>query len=257
METKDSLKALEKGLVVLETIKEAEQPIGVNEISRQCDMNPPTVFRILQMLKRRNWVYQDRNDKYIVGPRISFVTSKNNFYSALKEIAYFSMARLSAIESRAMNLAVRENEKCIILQQSRTNKIMDYVPPIGSYLPIHTSACGKVLMSELPEPLLEQILSCSELRAMTLHSITDRTQYLAELLRVRAQGYALDMQESQENGICLAVPIRSPQGEIFAALSFSGFIGQSLPQNVDHYLALLHQAASEISRALFDAHPDL
>ena len=75
METKDSLKALEKGLVVLETIKEAEQPIGVNEISRQCDMNPPTVFRILQMLKRRNWVYQDRNDKYIVGHRISFVTS--------------------------------------------------------------------------------------------------------------------------------------------------------------------------------------
>ena len=32
METKDSLKALEKGLVVLETIKEAEQPLSLIHI---------------------------------------------------------------------------------------------------------------------------------------------------------------------------------------------------------------------------------
>ena len=110
----EKIKVLEKAITILDMIKASNRPLGVNELSRECGVNLTTTFRILKTLQGRGWVYQDQNDKYIIGYKVSFVTEKNNFYVALKEIAYYTMARFSALVSQAMNLIVRENSKCFI-----------------------------------------------------------------------------------------------------------------------------------------------
>ena len=248
---KENVKALEKALIILDMIKDSDIPLGVNEISRQCSINLTTTFRILQTLKSLGWVYQDEEDKYIIGLKVSFVTEKNNFYLALKEIAYYTMARLSTMVSQAMNLIVRENEKCIILQQSRTEKIVDYVPPKGTILPLHASAGGKVLLSELPDFLLDEILDRTDFRPLTKFTITRRSVFIDELEKVRQNGYAIDSHESQEEGSCIAVPIRSKDGEIIASLSFSGFIGKMTETEISDRYQLLKDASIEISENLY------
>ena len=47
------------------------------------------------------------------------------------------------------------------------------------------------------------------------------------------------------------MPIYSPEGEIIAALSFSGFIGRRTVSEIDHYVGLLKTASKEISEELF------
>lgn len=251
MEENNNVKVLEKALTILDTIRETDRPLGVNELAKLCALSPATTFRMLRTLKSHGWVYQDENEKYTVGYKISFVTEKNSFRLAMKEVAYYTMARLSAVEREAMNLVVREQERCYILGQSRTEKIVDYVPPVGTVLPLHASACGKVLMSELPEPILSDILNTMDFRRLTSHTITDRNEFLRVLAEVRERGYALDEHESQEEGFCIAVPLRAPSGEIAAALSFSGFIGQKTVSEIDYYVRLLKDAAREIMDKLF------
>ena len=248
---KESVKTLEKALTILDIIKESDHPLGVNEISKLCPINLTTVFRILKTLKSGGWVYQDENDKYIVGQKISYVTEKTNFYLAFKEIAYYTMVRLTAQESQAMNLIVRENEKCYILQQSRTEKIIDYVPPKGTFLPIYASAGGKVLLAGLPEDIRHQILDIIELKPLTKHTITDRTALIEELKNVIEMGYAVDAHESQDGGFCVAVPVRGVDGEMIAALSFSGFIGQFTESEINYYYKLLKKASGDITDNLF------
>lgn len=248
---KENVKVLEKALIILDIIRDSNRPLGVNEISKQGSVNLTTAFRILKTLKNRGWVYQNENGKYIVGHKISFVTEKTNFYLALMEISYYTMARLSAMVMQAMNLVVKENEKCFILQQTRTGKIVDYVPPKGSMLPIYASASGKILMSELPAPILEEILNRTELKPLTKYTITRRPDLLVELDKVRQLGYAVDAHESQEEGFCVAVPVRSKDGEIFAALSFSGFIGKMSESEIDHYYQILRKASAEITKNLY------
>ncbi len=249
--SKENVKALEKALIILEMIKESKIPLGVNEISRQCKINLTTAFRILQTFKSKGWVYQNSEDKYIIGMKVSFVTDRNNFYLALKEIAYYTMARLSAKVSQAMNLIVRENEKCFILQQSRTDKIVDYVPPIGTVLPIYASAGGKVLLAELPEMLLEEILDMLDFKPLTKYTIIRRSVFLEELQKVKTLGYAIDEHESQEEGFCLAVPVRNRENEIIAALSFSGFIGTLNETEIKDCYLTLKEASEEITGNLY------
>ena len=253
MEPKETgnVKVLVKALTILDILKGSDQPLGVNEISRQSSINLTTAFRILKTLKNEGWIYQDKNDKYIIGLKVSFVTEKNNFYLALKEIAYYTMTRLSVKESQAMNLIVRENEKCLILQQSRTEKFVDYVPPPGTVVPIYASAGGKILLSELPDFVRKEILDKTEMKPLTKYTITGKTAFMKELQKVKKSGYAVDAHESQEDGFCIAVPVRSKEGEIIAALSFSGFIGKITDTNIDYYEKILKKASSEITENLY------
>ncbi len=247
----NNIKVLERALLVLDTVKNAEEPLGVNEIAKECSLSPATTYRILRTFKNGGWVYQDKDEKYTIGYKISYITVRKQFRLALKETAYFVMAKLSKSENEAMNLVVRDNNQCYILEQSRTDKIVDYVPPVGTILPLHASACGKILLSELSQQLLSDILDTYTFNKLTRHTIESKETFLTVLAQVREQGYALDEHESQEEGFCIAVPIRSTDGEIIAALSFSGFIGQKTVNEIDYYVNLLNDASREITRKLF------
>jgi DNA-binding IclR family transcriptional regulator len=247
----ETVKVLEKALVLLEALKAADNPMGVNELAKQTSVKVATAFRLLKTLKAYGWVFQNGENKYVIGPKLSFVTEKNNFYMALKETAYYVMRKLSDREKQAMNLVVRDREQCFILQQTRTDKMIDYVPPIGSELPIYASASGKILLSELPEGLLNEILDVTEFRRFTENTLRDRNALVRQLAEIREQGYALDANESVENGFCIAVPVRAPGDEIIAGLSFSGFVGRFDRSLIPHYHGILDDGAQEISTVLF------
>ena len=245
-----NIKALDKAMLVLDFIRESPAPVGVNEIARQCALNITTTFRILQTLKEGKWVYQDKNEKYRIGTKLSFMTPNNNFHAALQEVAYYTMQAMTAKTSHAMNLVVRNYNQCFILQQSRTNKIVDYVPPIGTCLPIYASAVGKVLLAWLPQQLQDMIMDSITFTPLTRHTITTHAALAEELEFCRKNNYAMDMMESQEGGFCIAVPIRC-NDEVIAALSFSGIIKKVQQDEIASYYSLLSTAAKEIERNLF------
>lgn len=248
---KDKIKMVEKALNVLDLLRTKKERIGVNEIAKQCGLSPSTAFRILKTLESSGWVFQLADGRYIIGEKISFVTEKNNFYLALRDVAQFVMEPCTAKYNQAMNLMVREGTNCTVLQQSRTNNLVDYVPPLHSSLPFYATACGKVLLSELPVKLAEMIINSCEMTPLTPHTIVDPDKFWQAVREAAKLGYAFDFNESALNGSCIAVPIRDNEGSIIAALSFSGFIGVDDPEYLLQYLPALQEASAEISRRLY------
>ena len=64
MEETGNVKALEKALCVLDAVRDADSPLGVNEIAKICGMSAATVYRMLRTMRSHGWVYQDENEKY-------------------------------------------------------------------------------------------------------------------------------------------------------------------------------------------------
>lgn len=85
------------------------------------------------------------------------------------------MERTTAEVGQAMNLIVREGTHCYILQQSRTKNLVDYIPPLYSDLPFYACAGGKIILSELPVSLADQIIHSGEMVPLTQHTITSRS----------------------------------------------------------------------------------
>ena len=168
----DTIKMVERALVVVDLLKSSKERLGVNEIAKRCDLSPSTAFRILKTLEAAGWVFQLSDDRYIPGEKISFVTEKNNLYAALGDVAFFVMQEYTAKFGQAMNLMVRNGAHCTIIQQSRTGRLIEYVPPLFSDLPFYACAGGKILLSELPVSMAEQIIHSTDMVPLTSHTIT-------------------------------------------------------------------------------------
>ena len=217
-EKKETIKMVENAMAVLDLLRTNKNPVGVNSIAKQCDLGPSTAYRLLKTLEMTGWVYQLSDDTYIPGEKLTFITSKNNFYLALRDAAKAIMEECTARHGMAMNLIVRNGAECEVLEQSLTKSIINYVPPIHSVLPYYACGGGKVLLCELPPALIDQILSSHALEALTPYTITDPDEYRKALKETAKNGYAVDFQESSINGSCIAVPIRNKEGTIISSL---------------------------------------
>lgn len=247
----DIIKMVERALAVVDLLKTSKERLGVNEIAKRCDLSPSTAFRILKTLEASGWVFQLSDDRYILGEKTSFVTERNNFYVALSDVAGFVMREYTAKYGQAMNLMVREDAHCTIVQQSRTGKLIEYVPPKHTTLPFYACAGGKILLSEMPVSFVELIINSCEMVPLTKHTITDPDEFWKVLRFTASHGYAFDDRESAESGSCIAVPIRDNEGTIIASLSFTGFVGVDDPNKLLEYLPALQEAAKKISQTLY------
>ena len=245
---------LEKAVKIVEALRAERSPIGVNELSRKLSLNGATTYRILRTLMDYGWIYQNSEGKYTIGYKLSLSFDSEQFYALLKDISYFVMRGITDQENEAANLVVRQNEHGIVLQQTRTTKLMDYVQTIGSVIPLHATSCGKVLLSELPEYQLDHLCDIIDFKPYTSHTYTNKDAFKEALRKVRGRGYATDLGESLENSSCISVPVRGPSNQIIAALSFTGMLGDLTPEKEQYYFDVLSKAAAQISREMFEVY---
>ena len=247
----ETIVMVEKALTVLDLLRTSKEKMGVNEIAKICDFTPSTTHRILKTLEKSGWVFQLSDDRYIAGEKLSFMLEKDNLYLALKDVASIVMQKYSQEYSQAMNLVIREGQDCYILHQSRTNRLVDYVPPLHAKMPFHASGGGKILLSELPENLTKQLLENSELTALTPNTISDKSLLWEEIQKVAERGYAFDFKESTDFACCISVPVRDRKGTIIAALSFSGIVNIDTKEELLKFFPILQEASKEISDQLY------
>jgi DNA-binding IclR family transcriptional regulator len=121
---------------------------------------------------------------------------------------------------------------------------------IGNRRYLHSTAIGKVLLGGMTDKEVQRLLRIKGIPKLTGETITAKPAVLAEIHKVRCQGWALDNQENETEGRCIGVPITGPDDVIVAALSISGPVFR---MDIDRACALvpeLKAACAEISRAI-------
>jgi DNA-binding IclR family transcriptional regulator len=92
---------------------------------------------------------------------------------------------------------------------------------IGRRAPVHCTAVGKALVADWPSQRRRQFAEQLSYPKLTANTIDSAERFLAELDRVRAQGYAVDRSEHEDFIHCVGAPIRNHRGEVVAAVSLS------------------------------------
>ena len=244
--TDDSILVVKRALTVFEELLKSSSAMGVNEIAKKLEYQPSTTHRVLKTLESEKWLYQDSEQKYHIGSKFSYY-AQDNINTILKDVAYYVMQKMSKQETQAMNLSIRRYDKIMIIQQTRTDRMIDLVPPLGSNVPVHASAGGKILLANAPKDELKEIINLINFDIFTPHTITNKKDLLLELEVVKRQDFAYDYRESIENGCCIGVPVRAHNGTVVAALSFSGILGNQTKEDLMYYVPYLKGAAKEIS----------
>ncbi len=98
------------------------------------------------------------------------------------------------------DLSVLDRGRATIADQITSSQRLRAVSMIGESVPLHCTANGKAFLAAMDEAGLARALP-GTLARLTPATVTDRAVLEAELVLIRARGYALDREEHTE-GIC-------------------------------------------------------
>jgi DNA-binding IclR family transcriptional regulator len=126
----------------------------------------------------------------------------------------------------------------------------DLFTRVGMQLEAYCSGIGKVLLAWLPAGEREAYLATGPFPPLTARTITEPDALRRELAQVREQGYAMDDGEIAEGLQCIAVPVRSSDGRVLAALSASRGRAQVTANPPEAILADIRSAAAEVEAVL-------
>jgi IclR family transcriptional regulator, pca regulon regulatory protein len=90
---------------------------------------------------------------------------------------------------------------------------------VGSRLPAHATAMGRVLLAGMPDDVVAAHLARTPLEALTHRTTTDPARLRAIVSAVREQGFSLVDEELELGLRSLSVPLHAPDGRAVAALN--------------------------------------
>jgi DNA-binding IclR family transcriptional regulator len=242
------IQAVDRALRILDLFNEYETELKITEISKRMGLHKSTVHSLLKTLEAHGYILQDPDSgKYRLGLKL---LERGNLVLQgmdLRNIAKKTLMALSLKTGLTVHLVILDGKEGVYIDKVEGTSGTVMYSRIGRRVPIHSSAVGKVLVAFKESHELRGILADYVYTSHTPNTITNETEFLAELANVRARGYAVDNQENEWGVRCIAAPIWNHTKQVIAAISvstpISGQTDRTDEQIVDH----LKKAASKIS----------
>lgn len=226
-----SIICLERALDMLNLLYENGGKMGVSDIARSMGLHKSTVYRTLDALYLKDFLFKDKQSgKYSLGPRVfqlGFIAASN---LPLVRIAKPHMAYLSEKYEEHVSISILEGPTMFAMNYylgSTSTTLLSSLQDCDSS-DAYRPAVGKIFMSSQPNALSVEtpIIVDNYNRLLKKRPRFDATATLEalveELKQVRERGYAYEDGELLVGQVCYAVPIMNQDEVSFAALAMFG-----------------------------------
>jgi IclR family KDG regulon transcriptional repressor len=249
--TRSGSQSLERGLDVLEMIEAENGDIGVRELARRAGLSPTIVQRLVSSLAARGYIEKNsETSRYRLGHRSLMLGASVERGDDFSVTARQELDRLAHEHHLNGFLAVLRGGRAIYLQAVQADGPVAIRVSLGSEMPLHSTAAGKVLLASLEDAEARKLLGHRKLLAITPHTITDPAVLLASLTKVRRQGYATVVEENIPGVLSVGAPITDRSGHVVAALTTAFPKYLDADRTLQGVIPLVTAAAARVSRSL-------
>lgn len=148
--------ALDKALDVLELLADQAGGLTQGAIAEAVDRSVGQIFRVLQRLERRGWIYRERQSGlYLLSTRMLDLAHRHPPLRGLVELALGPMRELAESVRQSCNLSVLESERARVIAQVESPSDFGFRARVGADFPLETPA-GIVLTGGAEQGYLRQ-----------------------------------------------------------------------------------------------------
>ena len=237
-------------MLIMEAVARAGAPVTPTEVNaalaaQGVGLPKPTVHRLFATLEEEGFLQREIDGRsYSPGRRMNRLAVET--VSAVR-VRGARMAVLTTLAERigeTCNVAIPDRDAMVYLDRVETKWPLRIQLPVGTRVPLHCTASGKMYLSSLEPARRDRMIDHADLQRHTRRSIVTPDALREEIERVRGTGFATDDEEFMEGMVAVAVPILDRQGQLFSTLSFHApTIRMSLDVARDHVPALKEAAA--------------
>ncbi len=241
---------LKKGIEVLMLLSAHHDGLRLKDISEQLDIPKTTALRILSTFCSEGMSIKT-GDRYAPGFKLIQLGMRTLCGMELRKAATLPLQELSRKTGETAHLAVLSENKSLILDVCDSPNPLRIASRAGTQVPLYCSSTGKVFIAfVLCGPDVEAFTHNEPLERRAPHTLTSQSALKKEIVKIRAQGYALDDEEFFENVRCLAAPVRDGRGAVVAALGITAATVRFKKDQVAKVAASVLAAAADIARNL-------
>jgi DNA-binding IclR family transcriptional regulator len=215
------IQSIERAAAILRLLSGRNRRVGVVDLAGALDLPKGTVHGLLRTLQSVGFVEQDpETGKYRLGAALLHMGSSYLDGNELRARALNWSDVLAARTQEAVRIGTLHDSQVLIVHHvfrpDDTLQTLD----VGSLLPAHATALGKVLLAH--HPYMTNELGHRELDAFTIATITDPAALDHEFAQVRDQGWGVEIGELFPHQMSVAAPIKDRQGVVVGAIGIFG-----------------------------------
>jgi DNA-binding IclR family transcriptional regulator len=201
--------AIDKVLDVLFHVGAHPRAQGVSEIGRALGLPKSSAHRLLSALKRRQLVEQDESGRYRPGAGLVGLTGGRSLLVAARPV----LEQAATALGETFFLVVGQGGRLVVLDKAEGTGLLRGSPQIGSAVPVHATAVGKLYLAHAPASVqLEKPLV-----RYTPRTIVDAARLAREVQSVRTSGHAVSHGEWIE-GLSVAAAAVLRDGNMLGAV---------------------------------------
>lgn len=231
-------------LRLVEEVAMAGVPVTPPQIADALDLPRPTVHRLLATAEQEGFIQRDVDGRsYGPGKRMRRMAGNTLSSQRIRTERLIIMRALAEKVGETCNLAAPDRDAMTYLDRVETHWPLRIQLPVGTRVPLHCTASGKMYLSSLRTDKLDRLLGSLLLEKFTANTLTNPEQLRQELSEVRSRGYATDEQEFMDGMTAIAVPICDTEGRLLTTLSIHYPIVRHKPEGLLQHLGALRKTA--------------
>jgi len=249
-EDRDFVRALARGLAVIESFDEAQAAMTLSDMARRTGLSRGAVARILHTLEKLGYVRSDGR-QFSLLPRTLKLGYAYLSSQPLWRLAHPMLEAVAHDTGNACSLSVLDGEEIVYVTWVSAGRLVyDYVG-VGGRLPAFCASMGRVLLAALTDAALDSFFSRAKLTPRTPRTITDPARLRATIAAVRRNGYGTQDEEIELGQRAVAVPVRDSSGATIAAINVTGAAHrQTMKALIESALPVLRREAKHLGEAL-------
>lgn len=240
--------ALQRGLNILQMFNAQQRSLSSNLMAERLGVSVSAIYRILVTLTDMGYLHKLSKNTYELGPQ---VLCDGFAYLASRDLVDIAMPHLNALRDRtslSCHLSIREQTDSLYIARAYAAQRLSVNIPIGTRIPCHCTAMGRMLLSGLTPMALDQLYQHVRLDDYPTPAPKTLPELQQLLERDRERGWIL---HRSDYSTAIACAVRNHQGEVVAAINLSGPEAiMDSPVARERYRENLQQCAEAISREL-------
>jgi IclR family acetate operon transcriptional repressor len=229
----------------------SQSSASLHELATSTQIPKSTVFRLLATLQHLDVVKRDEPTKaYRLSARSPALALGAPSTEGLRRAALPFMLELRKEFGETVNLGHLQHDRVVYIEVVPSEYALRLSERPGATIDAYCTALGRSLLAFSPPGLAASILGKRPLPRLTEHTMVEPKLILAELERIREQGYAVESEEGAPQATCVGAPILGADELAVGALSISGPTYRFRPLGDKKLLRALKRATREIGRAV-------
>ncbi len=211
-----------KGFEILSLFLEGHTQVSVTDVAERTGMNSSTAHRFLLTLERTGALRCIRRGQYVMGPLLE----------DLSQQAVRANPVLAFVEPEVHRLSRTLNESVMACRQAIDGPacVAVAVGPrpisvnisVGTVLPFHKSAQGKIWLADMPDNQRAQVLD----QVSPAISARRRNALEAELTEISRRQFAVNRGDNEPDIAAVSVPLRDSFGRLLLTVSVFGMMSR-------------------------------